>query len=110
MTEITHNKLVRDRIPDIIRANGQECTTSILDDERFVAELMKKLVEESRELQDAETREKIIEELADVLEVQSVLLSALGIEQSDIETVRRRKAERNGGFADKIFLHTVTEK
>ena len=108
--EKTYNKLVRDLIPDIIINNGNICTVSILDDDRYIAELKLKLVEESREVQNAEAREQIIEELADLLEVLDALTSALDIAPSEVGAVRAQKALQNGRFSSKLFLQTVIEK
>jgi predicted house-cleaning noncanonical NTP pyrophosphatase (MazG superfamily) len=62
-----YNKLVRDRIPEIIEQNGDRAVTYVLDDDRFLAELLAKLVEESQEAQRASASELLFE-LADVLE------------------------------------------
>jgi predicted house-cleaning noncanonical NTP pyrophosphatase (MazG superfamily) len=63
-----YNKLVRDRIPEIIRASGKECETDTLSHEAFQSALLDKLVEEAIEARVA-TRERLPSELADVLEV-----------------------------------------
>ena len=63
-----YNKLVRDRIPEIIEGNGEEPITRILNDEEYRSELIKKLNEEYDEVVNA-SGEDIIEELADMLEV-----------------------------------------
>ena len=64
---LAYNKLVRDRIPDIITAAGSEPATRILDQESFRAALRVKLVEEAHEAQ-AASDEQLASELADVLE------------------------------------------
>lgn len=63
-----YNKLVRDRIPEIIENSGKKFTTRILGDNEYINELKKKLVEEMEEYQQTETNEDALEELADILE------------------------------------------
>lgn len=63
-----YNKLVRDRIPEIIENSRKKFTTRILGDNEYINELKKKLVEEMEEYQQTETNEDALEELADILE------------------------------------------
>ena len=65
----TYNKLVRDRIPEIIKANGQTACFSVLDKTQLQAALKKKLCEEVGEYLDSAD----LEELADILEVIDAL-------------------------------------
>ena len=51
MTTKVYNKLVRDRIPEIIKADGNACTTEILPDDRYLQMLDAKLNEELTEYQ-----------------------------------------------------------
>lgn len=60
----SYNKLVRDKIPEIIESKGDECTLEILNDDRYIEMLDKKLNEELAEYQ----TDKTLEELADLLE------------------------------------------
>jgi predicted house-cleaning noncanonical NTP pyrophosphatase (MazG superfamily) len=46
---VTDNKLVRDRIPEIIESDGHNAFTRILDGQDYRAALLAKLVEEARE-------------------------------------------------------------
>jgi len=108
--EITYNKLVRDNIHDIIRSQGNDCTVTTLNDDMYIFELKRKLVEECGELADAETREQVIEEFADVYEVCEALSLALNLTQTEIDNAREQKAARNGRFLQKLFLQTVIEK
>jgi len=98
-----YNKLVRDRIPEIIRKNGQEPVTRILDDQEYVEELIKKLKEEVAEFE----ADRSIEELADIREVVIALREALGIKSGELEEARRNKADRNGRFKKRIYLEGV---
>ena len=105
MSEIIHNKLVRDNIPLIIEAAGKQAVTRVLSDEEYLAELDRKLTEECAEYQ----ADKNVEELADVLEVLYAIAAARGYSVQELERMRAAKAEKRGGFADRIFLEKVVE-
>lgn len=96
-------KLVRDKIPEIIRAHGEEPVTRVLEEKEYLQELIEKLREEVEEF--AETPN--IEELADIKEVTIALRQALGIHAGELEDVRRAKANKNGRFKKRIYLESV---
>jgi len=98
-----HNKLVRDKIPSIIKADGKEPKTRILDDKEYLAELIKKLKEETAEFEENPS----VEELADIKELTIAIREALGIHAGELEVTRRKKALTNGRFKQKIFLESV---
>ena len=100
-----HNKLVRDKIPEIIEKAGKKAYTHILSEEEYMTELDKKLNEECAEYQ----ADKSIEELADMLEVMYAIAKARGWSVSELETVRREKAEKRGAFERRIFLERVND-
>jgi predicted house-cleaning noncanonical NTP pyrophosphatase (MazG superfamily) len=77
MDKFFHNKLIRDKIPEIIEASGDVCETRILEDEEFQIELKKKLVEKSKEVLNS-PKEKLTDELADVLEIIYTLTDSNG--------------------------------
>ena len=104
-----HNKLVRDRIPEIISKSGKEMRTKVLSEERYKEELRRKLYEEIAEYQAAQTDEEALEELADVLELLHALARQHGADISEVERVRRQKAEERGAFDDKIYLIEVAD-
>lgn len=101
-----YNKLVRDRIPEIIRSSGKSCTTEILDQQRYIQMLDAKLEEELREYQQS----KSLEELADLLEVMGAVVRARGYTWDQLRQVRMKKKEERGGFEKKILLKEVIEK
>ena len=105
MSTITYNKLVRDKIPEIIRSDGKKCTTEILSDDEFLKMVDAKLDEELAEYH----KDKNIEELADLLEVVYAAAMARGYSVEELEKVRADKALKRGAFADKIFLKEVVE-
>ena len=96
----TYNKLVRDRIPEIIEASGECCKTRILSDEAYLKMLDAKLDEELTEYH----KDQTIEELADLLEVIRAAATARGYTLEELEAVRAEKAEKRGGFEKKILL------
>ena len=98
-----YNKLVRDKIPEIIEADGKTCKTRILSDEEYIASLDAKLNEEVAEYQ----ADKNLEEMADVLEVLQAICLARGYSLEELEALRAKKSNERGGFADKIFLEYV---
>ena len=101
-----YEKLVRDNIPDIIRKNGEEPVVEILNDERYKAELEKKLKEECNEVINAKGMDRI-EEIADLLEVMHSLVEIEDKTMEDVEKVRIGKKLKRGGFSDKIYLKGV---
>lgn len=101
-----YNKLVRDRIPEIIEASGKSCVTEILSDEAYLRLVDAKLDEELAEYHSDQN----IEELADLLEVIYAAAMARGYTLEQLESVRAAKAEKRGAFAYKILLKEVIEK
>lgn len=97
--------LVRDRIPEIIKKQGQNPITRILDDDEYVETLLDKLCEEVGEFDE----DRNVEEMADILEVLLALAHALGINQKDLMRVRHKKALTRGSFRKRIFLERVEE-
>ncbi len=99
-----HNKLVRDKIPEILSKNGCQPEVEILSDADYVKLLNLKLLEEANEVVDAIERTDKIEELADLLEVVHALIDTVDTSLAEVEEVRLRKKEKRGGFAKKVLL------
>lgn len=102
----TYNKLVRDKIPEIISASGKKAHCRILGKEDYITELDRKLDEECEEYQ----ADKNIEELADILEVIYAIAEARGYSAAELERVRLEKSEKRGGFSQRIFLENVEDQ
>ncbi|MEU1085711.1 nucleoside triphosphate pyrophosphohydrolase [Streptomyces sp. NPDC005576] len=94
-------KLVRDRIPQIIREDGADPVTYVAGSQEYRDRLRDKLCEEAAEVLEA-ADEKAPEELADVLEVVHALAADLGIDTDQLEKIREAKASERGGFAERI--------
>ena len=105
-----YNKLVRDRIPEIIENSGKKFTTKILDDDQYELELKKKLKEEMEEYQNASNDNEALEELADLLELMHALAKVHGASMEEVEKIRQDKASKRGGFEEKIFLIEVEDE
>lgn len=106
MKNRVYNKLVRDRIPEIIEADGKSCITETLSNAQYLEMLDAKLNEELAEYQES----KSLEELADLLEVMRAVVNARGWSWEQLEQVRLEKAAQRGGFEKKILLKEVAEK
>lgn len=104
-----YNKLVRDRIPEIIEESGKKCHFRVLEDQEYLKELQKKLREEMDEYFSCQTDEEALEELADILEIIHALTTYHGYSVKELEEVRLQKAQARGGFKKKIFLVQVED-
>jgi predicted house-cleaning noncanonical NTP pyrophosphatase (MazG superfamily) len=104
-----YNKLVRDKIPEVIERNGKAFNTRILSEDEYKQELQKKLQEELEEYMSAPDDHSAIEELADMLELIHAITATHGSSIQELEHVRRKKLADRGGFKDKIFLIEVAD-
>ncbi len=95
-----YNKLVRDKITNIIEAEGRIVKYRILDNDEYKQELNKKLQEEVKEY----LEDNNIEELADIVEVIYGILNFMNVSIQEFEKVRINKQERRGAFEKKIYL------
>ncbi len=100
-----YNKLVRDKIPDIIAECGKKSEYHFLSDTEYLVELDRKLDEECSEYHS----DKSLDELADMLEVIYAIAKAKGCSQSELENIRIEKRLKRGGFEQKIFLQKAEE-
>jgi predicted house-cleaning noncanonical NTP pyrophosphatase (MazG superfamily) len=104
------DKLIRDKLPAMMEAQGLTVFTRRLDDAEFVARLKDKLVEEAAEAQRAGDRAELIDELADLREVMLALAVAAGVEETEIEARRLAKRAERGGFDDRVHNAAVEGK
>ncbi|MDD3246303.1 MAG: nucleoside triphosphate pyrophosphohydrolase [Methanosarcina sp.] len=102
MTSSSENgpKVVRDRIPEIIRNSGRECAVKELSDPEFLVELESKLGEELTEYLES----KELEELADLLEIISRIAELRGSSKENLEALRLQKKLEKGGFEKNLLL------
>ena len=103
----TYNKLVRDKIPEEINnVKGRKANYRILDNNEYIQELDKKLLEEAHEF----IEENSVEELADLMEVIHSIMEAKNILQKDVEIARELKNKKKGSFKDKVYLINVEQE
>lgn len=105
----TYNKLVRDKIPDIIQEAGKTCRIRTLNDEEMRLMLQRKLHEEVQEYSSATTDVEALEELADMLEVMWALAQQHGATPEQLLTIQNQKYRMRGGFEHRIFLIDVDD-
>ena len=105
---VDYNKLVRDRIPEIIGSRGDRAVTRVLDDEGYRSALLAKLVEEAQKASGARA-EELPGELADVLEVLQALTEALGMSWEQLLALTADKRARRGGFEGRLFLEYIEQ-
>lgn len=100
-----YNKLVRDRIPEIITKNGDSCVTRKLNQKEFRFEALKKVVEEANELLQAkDSKTEMIKELADLHEIVEVVMNSHKIAKREVTREKTARKRQRGGFEKKIFL------
>ena len=103
-----HNKLVRDKIPEIIKQDNGEPKIRIMEPKEFLKELFNKLVEEANEA--AETKgdkEELMKEIGDVYEVIDTIIDCFDLDKEEILKIKQECKTRRGGFDKRIFLESV---
>ena len=102
---IKYDKLIRDKIPEIIEQSGKKCIVEVMDNDTYIEYLDQKLNEELAEYH----QDKSIEELADLLEVMYAVVVARGYSVEELERKRLDKAEKRGAFEKRLLLKSVSE-
>ena len=105
-----YGKLVRDRVPEIIRAGGEVPNTRTMEQDEYRRELLYKLIEEAEEVRQAgydPSSAAFTEELADLLEVFDAILKEFSIPIETVKTIQAQHRRTRGGFDDKVFLESV---
>lgn len=106
-----YNKLVRDKIPEIIKNNGEKAITHIADDQEYRKSIKNKFFEEVEELfTETNTEDEIAWELADVLQLVYAVSDFKKISRSKLEEIRLKKLEERWGFKKRIILEETKEK
>lgn len=103
-----YEKLIRDRIPEIMDQAGVAYEVRTLDDQEYADALRKKLIEEAGEAAQA-SRTDLTKEIADLIEVVHALTELEGIDLRDVENVRRARADERGAFRQRLFLEWTKE-
>ena len=110
MSVIRYDKLIRDRIPEIISKTGKKAVTEVIPESEIKNALDRKLMEEVQEYLESDSEETMKEELADVLEVLHGIASSSGISWDKVEKKRIEKREERGGFEKGLRLLEVRDK
>jgi len=105
-----YNKLVRDKIPQVIAESGLGCRTRILSEDEYRKELDIKLREEIEEYFRTDNSQDALEELSDLLELIRALARVHGADWEQLEALRAKKAEARGGFEERVFLIDVDDR
>ncbi|MEI4803450.1 nucleoside triphosphate pyrophosphohydrolase [Bacillus sp. NPDC077411] len=105
-----YNKIVRDRVPEMILMSGKTYTSKKLSKQEYIEELSKIGIEEMREFASMQEREHALDSLADALEVIKALAQAEGVTLEDIEHIRKEKEAERGGFEKGVYLVEVSEE
>ncbi|WP_292460969.1 nucleoside triphosphate pyrophosphohydrolase [Methanothermococcus sp.] len=103
MKKTTYNKLVRDKIPEIIKKSGHKPIVYIADDKEYINRLYDKLIEEIEEFKENPSPE----ELADILEVCETIGAYYRISLNEVKKIKNKKFEERGGFSKKLILKEV---
>lgn len=105
MKTINYDKLIRDRIPEIIEGQGKKAVYTKLNDSQYKEMLDKKLTEELEEYSQSDS----VEELADLVEVIYAILDYKKVTIDEFETIRVKKVQERGAFKEKLLLKEVIE-
>jgi len=103
-----YNKLIRDKILEIIKNSGEKPYWRILTKKEYLSEIKKKILEEAKELILAEKKKDVVNEI-DIQELIDVLMLELKLSKSEIIKQQEIKRRKRGGFKKKLFL-IKTEK
>ncbi|WP_017658516.1 nucleoside triphosphate pyrophosphohydrolase [Baaleninema simplex] len=97
-------KLVRDRIPEIVRRSGRRCGVERLDIADYRQALRDKLVEEAIEAAEARDDAELIRELADLSEAIDALLETYEIDRATVSAKQQQRRDERGGFRQRLKL------
>ncbi len=110
MNRKIYNKLIRDKIPEIIKSKGHSPKVSVLKESDYREALKVKMAEEAKELVEAETREEVLNELSDIQELILAIAQNYDLAVGEVEKKREEKLQERGGFKKKLLLEYVDEQ
>ena len=100
-----YNKLIRDKIPEIIKQDNAVAKIRILNDQEYFDELFKKLIEEIKEAEESKDNKKdLTKEIGDAYEVIDALIEHFGLSKDEILDLQKERREKRGGFNQRLFL------
>lgn len=109
MKKIHYNKLIRDRIPLVMKKSGASFTVSTLTKSRFREELLKKVGEEASALPSLRKNKDIANELADVIAVVEAIKNEFHITDQELKKELKAAFKKKGGFSKRLFLHWAAD-
>ncbi len=102
------DKLGRDKAEKVFADDGCKLKFHIVEDnEEYLDALTQKMVEELEEIFECETKEEVIEELADFEEVMAAFKKLINVEQAEIDAARKEKHAKKGGFENRVYMEYV---
>jgi len=104
-----YNKLIRDKIPEVIEDSGKSYKIRKLDDREYLEKVKEKIIEETNELVESKSRVDIINEIADVYEIIEALMDIKKITPSEVSKVKENKKVSRGAFDKKLLLIEVDD-
>lgn len=102
--KIVYGKLVRDKIPEVIKSKGQTPHVRVLSGKEYKLALLDKLIEEATELKESYDD---INERADIAEALYALDEAFGFDAESVEAAARLKRQERGAFKERLYLESV---
>lgn len=103
-----YNKLVRDKIPEIIKQDNCKPKIRTLDSKEFLTELFKKMSEEAEEFIKAkDDKKEVIKEITDIYEVIDTVIHLYGLDKDAIIALQKKRRDERGGFKNMIYLESV---
>lgn len=105
MKKIHYNKLIRDRIPDVMDENGAEYKVKKLNQKQFRKELLKKVGEEASALPNLKIKKDILKEIADVIAVIDEIKTEFNINEREIKNELKKAHNKKGGFNERLYLY-----
>jgi predicted house-cleaning noncanonical NTP pyrophosphatase (MazG superfamily) len=106
--KIEYNKLIRDKIPEIIQETGKNYQVTQYDEKAYKNALLEKLVEEANEVRNAPD-ERLVTELADLLEVFETILKVFNLSDQEIMSLKEKRLAERGGFLNRLRLLWVDD-
>ena len=107
MRKYQFDKLIRSKIPARMEDEGVSVNRNSLSESEYLSELKRKLLEEAQEVHDADSKDDLTIELADVLEVIRAIADANAISMEDIENAQLKKREINGHFLPENYINYI---
>ena len=106
ITRVYYNKLIRDNVPDMIRAKREGCEVrQITDIQEFQQELFKKIMEEASSISMVRDKKEFLEEYSDLMVVLETLIQQLEISREEVIAARKENLVTKGAYKHGYYLH-----